>query len=92
MAGTRLPSFLIGLGAGAALGLLVAPKRGEETRTDLRRGAQQGRERIARNVGELRDAAGEALDRSREAIEDQRALLESALEAGKEAYRRAERG
>lgn len=32
----RLPCFVIGLGLGAIVGLVVAPKRGEETREALR--------------------------------------------------------
>ena len=77
---------------GAAFGLLVAPKRGGETRSDLRRGAEEGRDFLARSSGELRKAASEAIDRGVEAMEDQRAHLESALQAGVEAYRKAAGG
>lgn len=92
MAGDRFPCFLIGLGLGAAFGLLVAPKRGDLTRAGLRRGASEGRDFVVRNSGELRKAASEALDLGKEAAEAKRAHLESALEAGMEAYRKAAGG
>ncbi len=92
MSGNRFPCFLIGLGLGSAFGLLVAPKRGDETRADLRRGAQEGRDFVVRNSDELRKAANEALDLGKEAAEAQRSHLESALVAGMEAYRKAAGG
>lgn len=89
MARNQLPCFLIGVGIGAACGLLVAPKRGDETRSDLRRGAEEGRDFLVRSSDELRKVASEAIDRGKEAVEDQRLHLESALKAGMEAYRKS---
>ncbi|MGB7643256.1 MAG: YtxH domain-containing protein, partial [Terriglobales bacterium] len=37
-AGTAITFLLIGLGVGAAVGLLLAPKTGRQLRKDLRRG------------------------------------------------------
>jgi gas vesicle protein len=84
-----LPYFLLGLGVGAAAGILFAPKSGEETREDLRRRAEEGRDYLKRRSGELRDKAEEALDRGREAVHGQREQLSAALEAGRRAYREA---
>ncbi len=36
MTNNRIPCFVIGLGVGAIVGLLVAPKRGADTRESLR--------------------------------------------------------
>ena len=36
MSDNRVPCFVIGLGLGAILGLVLAPKRGDETREALR--------------------------------------------------------
>ena len=92
MADNRLPYFLFGLGLGAAVGLVVAPKRGDEMRADLRRGTREGRDFLTRNSGEFHKVASEVLDLGREAAEAQRTRLESALEAGVAAYRKAAGG
>lgn len=89
MADNRLPSFLIGFGLGAALGLLVAPDRGSQTRAGLRRTAEDGRDFAERSSQDLRKVAEVAIDKGKEAVEVQRANLESAYKAGVEAYRNA---
>lgn len=89
MADNRLPSFLIGLGFGATIGLLAAPKSGDQTRDDLRRAAGEGMDFVIRNSGQLRNVAEEAVDRGRGLVEAQRTTVESALRAGMDAYRRA---
>lgn len=64
--GTAVTFLLIGLGAGALLGLLLAPKSGKALRRDLRRGYEDARD----NLGEWADeAAGQVKNRVREAGE-----------------------
>ena len=92
MVDNRLPYFLFGLGLGVAVGLVAAPKRGDEMRADLRRGAREGRDFLTRNSGELHKMASEVLDLGKEAAEAHRTRLESALEAGVAAYRKAAGG
>lgn len=58
--GTAFTFFLIGLGAGALAGLLLAPKTGKQLRRDLKRGYEDARETVG-------DWADEAKDRVREA-------------------------
>ncbi len=89
MADSKLPYFIMGAGIGAALGILLAPKPGEETREDLRRRADEGREYVRRRSGELREHAGEIIEQGRELVDAQREQLNSALEAGRKAYREA---
>ncbi len=88
MASKRLPSFLTGLGIGAAIGLLVAPHRGEKTRQEVLRTAGDGREIVRKRTTEARRSAEAAVKWSRELLGIQRANLESAYRAGMDAYRR----
>ena len=88
MAGNRFPCFLIGLGIGTAFGLLVAPKGGDETAADSRRGDKQGRDFVIRSSGALPKVA----DKGIETVDAQRRHVESALEAGMQAYREAAGG
>lgn len=66
MADSKLPYFLCGLGIGAALGILYAPRSGEETREELRIRANEGREYVRRRAGEGREYVRERAGESRE--------------------------
>lgn len=89
MADNRLPFFLAGLGVGAAAGLLLAPARGDLTRERLTRGAHEGKAFVSQSSDELYKVAEVAVGKGREAVQEQRANLESAFRAGMEAYRDA---
>jgi gas vesicle protein len=82
-----LASFLLGLGVGVGVGLIFAPKSGEETRELLKGKADEGKEYLKRRGTELRDSAGEIIERGKEAISRQKDTLAEAVEAGKQAYR-----
>ena len=83
----KLSFFFLGLGLGVAVGILFAPKSGQETRQLIRNKASEGSDYLARRSGELRESAGDLLDRGRSAINRQRDSLAEAVEAGKQAYR-----
>jgi gas vesicle protein len=85
----KLSYFFLGLGMGVAIGVLFAPKSGEETRDFLKGKADEGRDYLRRRSDEIRDSAGDVLNRSRDAIQAQRDNLAAALEAGKQAYRQS---
>lgn len=70
--GTAITFLLIGLGAGAVVGMLFAPKAGKQMRRDLRRGYEQARDTIDDWKDTARDFAEEAIDRSSEFAEDLR--------------------
>lgn len=89
MADSGLPYFFLGLGVGAALGVLYAPKTGDEAREELRVRAGEGREYLRRRSGELKHQAEDILDRGKGAVNVQRDQLTAALEAGRRAYRDA---
>jgi gas vesicle protein len=85
----RLSYFFLGLGIGVAVGILFAPKSGEETRELIRSKAGDGRDVIKRRTGELRESAAGIIDRGKSAVSRQKEQLAAAVEAGKQAYREA---
>lgn len=81
--GVSKVSYLVaGLGLGALVAVLFAPKSGEETREYLAKKMGQGKEYAERKVTELRKQADEFVGRGTRPIS-------AALEAGQHAYRRA---
>lgn len=65
--GTAITFLLIGLGAGALVGLLMAPKTGKQLRRDLRRGYEDARDSIGEWADEAKDRVREVSDRVRDA-------------------------
>jgi gas vesicle protein len=85
----KLPYFFLGLGLGVAVGVLFAPKSGEETREFLRSKAEEGAELAKQRAADLREAAAETLERGKSAVQRHKDNLSAAVEAGKQAYREA---
>lgn len=83
---SKLGFFLAGLGIGALLALLFAPKSGKETRDYLVQKAEEGRDFVKSKSEELRDKAEEAVEKGKDLVTRQKELLSAALEAGKQAY------
>jgi gas vesicle protein len=79
--------FLLGLGVGIGIGLLFAPKSGEETRGLIKTKAGEGKEYLKQRGAELRDSAGDLIEKGKEAVSRQKDNLMEAMEAGKQAYR-----
>ena len=82
-----LANFVLGLGIGVALGVLFAPKSGEETRELLRAKADEGKDFLKQQASEMRYSAGDLVEKGREAMGRQRDVLADAIDAGKQAYR-----
>jgi gas vesicle protein len=87
-AGSKVSFFVVGLGIGALLGILFAPKSGEETRDYLTSKADEGRDYAQRKARELRERAEEVLERSKDTVSKQKDAISSAVEAGRETYKR----
>jgi gas vesicle protein len=87
-AGSKASFFLVGMGIGALLGILFAPKSGEETREYLSTRADEGREYAQSKARELRERAEDLIERSKEIMSRQKDALSSAVDAGKETYKR----
>lgn len=85
----NLPYFFLGVGVGLAVGLLFAPKSGEETRNLLKGRADEGKDFVKRKSGEIRETATDFMERGRDAVIRQREQVAAAVEAGRQAYREA---
>ena len=70
--GTAITFLLIGLGAGAVIGVLFAPKTGRQMRRDLRRGYETARDTIDDWKETARDFAEDAYERGTELADDLR--------------------
>jgi gas vesicle protein len=86
--GSKVSFFLVGVGIGALLGVLFAPKSGEETRDYLGKRADDGREFAQKKARELRDRADELIERGKDVASKKRDSLSAAVEAGREAFLR----
>ena len=64
--GTAITFLLIGLGAGALAGLLLAPKTGKQMRRDLQRGFEDAKDKVGDWADEAKDRVREAGDRVRD--------------------------
>jgi gas vesicle protein len=79
--------FLAGLGVGAVVGVLYAPRAGEETREALLSKAQESSERVRKHARKAREHAEDWVDRGRDVVGQQKEQFRAAYEAGRQAYR-----
>ncbi|MGD1023474.1 MAG: YtxH domain-containing protein [Candidatus Sulfotelmatobacter sp.] len=84
--GSSLVWFLAGLGLGGLVGVLYAPRAGNETREELRARAEQGREYVRSRAREAREQASEWVDKGRDVVNQQKDQFRAAYEAGRQAY------
>lgn len=82
----RVFGFVIGLGAGAGLALLSAPRSGEKTRLLMRRRANKGVEYVRRRTNDLGDAAAGVIRNGTRRMFKETEGLKAAVEAGRHAY------
>jgi gas vesicle protein len=75
-AGTAVAFLFIGLGVGAALGLLFAPKSGKLIRKDLRRSYEDTLDTISEWTDEAKDRFDEAIEKGADFTEELRAKAE----------------
>ena len=79
--------FVAGLGVGALVGILYAPKAGRETREDLISGAREGTEYLRNRSRQAAEKVGDMVDKGREQVSEYvdrgRAQWEEFVERGK---------
>lgn len=85
--GSRLLWFLGGLGIGAIVGVLYAPRSGAETREAIRAHAEDGQEYLRTRAKDARVHPEEWVDRGREVLNQQKEQIRSASDAFRQAYR-----
>ena len=71
--GTALAFLLIGLGVGAAVGMLLAPKTGRQLRKDLRRSYDDALETAAEWTDEAKDRFEEVVEKGADFADEVRA-------------------
>jgi gas vesicle protein len=81
--------FLAGLGFGALLGVLYAPRSGRETRDAIMTSAQEGKEYLRTRGREARESVNDWVDRGKDVVNRQKDQFSQAIEAGRQAYREA---
>lgn len=81
--------FLAGLGLGALVGVLYAPRSGRETRQAILDAAQDGREYMASRGENVRSQVDNWVARGKEALSQQKDQFRAAYDAGRQAYNKA---
>jgi len=84
--------FLAGLGFGALLGVLYAPRSGRETREAIRNSAQEGSEYLKTRGREARESVNQWVERGKDVVSRKKEELGSALDSARQAYREASEG
>jgi gas vesicle protein len=78
--------LLVGIGIGSLVGILFAPKSGEETRKYLVKKAREGSESTQEKVRELKERAEDIVERGKQAVTQKKRQIATAIDAGREAY------
>ena len=84
--GSNVSNFLLGLGIGAAIAILFAPKAGAETRAYLENTMKEGKQYAQDTADEIQKQAKDLLDRGEKVISREVERVTSSFDAGREAY------
>ena len=88
----KFPSFIVGMALGAVAGLLLAPRRGEETRKYLRERSNKGLDTLNQQAGKLLETADGIVKKGKEFIGPHCDSVKTDTEAEKHAYQEDSRG
>ena len=84
----KVSYFLVGLGIGSLIGILLAPKSGEDTREYLSRKVKEGSEYAQKKARELRERDEELVERGKEVVTEKKEQIAVAVDVGSETYQR----
>ena len=84
--GGVLLAFLAGGVVGAAVGLLLAPSSGAETRRKIKATSLDTRDKALEKVDAVKSEATHLVERGKEKVAEVKTQVQSAVKAGKEAY------
>jgi gas vesicle protein len=74
--GTAITFLLIGLGAGALAGLLLAPKTGKQMRRDLQKGFEDARDKVGDWADDAKDRVRDVASKGVDLADDLREKVE----------------
>ena len=80
--------FLVGLGIGSLIGVLFAPKSGEETRAYVAKKTREGNDLARNKARELQLRAEETVERGKKVIAQTEGRIAAAIEVGLKTYNR----
>ena len=86
--GSKVGYFLVGLGIGSLVGILFAPKSGEETREYLAQKVREGNEYGQKKARELTERAEDLVERGKEVVTQTKEQIAAAVDVGRETYER----
>jgi gas vesicle protein len=82
----KASSFIVGMGVGAAVALLFAPRSGDETREILSDKVEEGRRYAKNRALELRDRANDTVEQGKKVVARQAKAVAAAAEAAQDTY------
>ncbi len=85
---SRVSYFLVGLGVGSLIGILFAPKSGEDTREYLSQKVNEGSEYAQKKARDLRSRAEDLVERGEEVVSQEKEKIAAAVDEGRETYQR----
>jgi len=84
----KVSYLVVGLGIGSALGVLFAPKSGQQTREYVVKKTKEEIEHARMKASELRNHAEETVELAKERIVEMKGHIAAAIDAGRETYQR----
>jgi gas vesicle protein len=80
--------FLVGLGIGSAVAILLAPKSGQDTRRYIADKTREANEFTRQKAREIRIRAEDAVERGKDTIAQTKEQIANAIEVGRQTYNR----